>query len=76
MTKVVLNIGGVRFETEEATLQKFSKTRLARECSRDKELFYDRNPYIFSFILDAPQALEVLFGLNNIRFTVVYIAIS
>ena len=53
MTRIALNIGGIRFETEEATLQKFSKTRLARECSGDKELFYDRNPYIFGFILDS-----------------------
>ena len=52
MTRVVLNIGGVSFETEEATLQKYPETRLARECCGDKEHFYDRNPYIFSFILD------------------------
>ena len=52
MTRVKLNIGGVRYETEEETLKTFSKSRLARESSGDKELFYDRNPYIFSFILD------------------------
>ena len=53
MTRIALNIGGIRFETQEATLQKFSKTRLTRECSGNKELFYDRNPYVFSFILDS-----------------------
>ena len=53
MTRIALNIGGIRFKTQEATLQKFSTTRLARECSGNKELFYDRNPYIFSFILDS-----------------------
>ena len=52
MARITLNIGGIRFETEESTLQAFPRSRLAREIIGDKNLFYDRNPYIFSFILD------------------------
>ena len=52
MQRISFNIGGIRFETEEATLRKFPESRLAQEYSGVNEIFYDRNPYIFSFILD------------------------
>ena len=52
MQRITFNIGGIRFETEESTLRKFPKSRLAQEYSGVKEVFYDKNPYIFSFILD------------------------
>ena len=48
MTRIALNIGGIRFETQGATLQKFSKTRLARECSGNKKNYFMTEIHISS----------------------------
>lgn len=56
MSRITLNVGGIRFETEAATLKRFPNSKLSRECQQlaeNKEVFFDRNPYIFSFILDS-----------------------
>jgi potassium voltage-gated channel Shaw-related subfamily C member 1 len=57
--KVILNIGGVRFETNKTTLKKIPATRLSRLtealANYDKilnEYFFDRHPGVFSQILN------------------------
>ncbi|XP_072275356.1 voltage-gated potassium channel KCNC1-like [Pyxicephalus adspersus] len=60
---VVINVGGVRFETYASTLLAFPGTKLASlaeinpdEASnydpRHNEFFFDRNPKVFGYILD------------------------
>ncbi len=57
--KIVLNIGGQRFETNRITLKKIPATRLSRLtdslANYDKilnEYFFDRHPGVFSQILN------------------------
>lgn len=53
MATIVINVGGIKFQTEATTLTKFPGTKLsnlASDCTN--EHFFDRNPYVFSFILD------------------------
>jgi potassium voltage-gated channel Shaw-related subfamily C protein 1 len=57
--KVILNIGGQRFETNKTTLKKIPATRLSRLTEAlsnyDKilnEYFFDRHPGVFSQILN------------------------
>lgn len=58
-TRVVLNVGGVRFETHRATLKKLPATRLSKLTPQmpfydpiSKEYFFDRHPGVFSQILN------------------------
>ena len=58
-SKVVLNIGGVRFETQRATLKKLPATRLSKLTPQlsfydpvHDEYFFDRHPGVFSQILN------------------------
>ncbi|XP_063797551.1 potassium voltage-gated channel subfamily C member 1-like [Pseudophryne corroboree] len=61
--RVVINVGGVRFETYASTLQSLPGTKLANlsetvlssadDCNPQRyELFFDRNPKVFAYILD------------------------
>ncbi|MEE6495415.1 hypothetical protein FKM82_002041, partial [Ascaphus truei] len=61
--RIVINVGGIRFETYVSTLQTFPGTKLARlaeptACSandydlKDNEFFFDRNPKVFGYVLD------------------------
>ncbi|KAM5127379.1 voltage-gated potassium channel KCNC1-like [Mantella aurantiaca] len=61
--RVVINVGGVRYETYASTLLTFPATKLASLAEGDpskagnydpqhKEFFFDRNPKVFGFILD------------------------
>ncbi|XP_071984050.1 voltage-gated potassium channel KCNC1-like [Engystomops pustulosus] len=61
--RVVINVGGVRFETYARTLQSFPGTKLASLAMPDpgdsmdydpqqNEFFFDRNPKVFGYILD------------------------
>ena len=55
---VTLNVGGKLFQTNISTLQKYSDTTLGKLYSRDSMMqrkdveFFDRNPKVFSAILD------------------------
>lgn len=58
-SKVVLNIGGIRFETQRTTLKKLPATRLSKLTpnlsfydSIRNEYFFDRHPGVFSQILN------------------------
>jgi hypothetical protein len=57
--KVHFNVGGVRFETHLSTLKRLPNTRLSTLTTSDpnydsvrNEYFYDRNPNLFSYILN------------------------
>lgn len=57
--KVHFNVGGVRFETHLSTLKRLPNTRLSTLNTSDpnydslkNEYFYDRNPNLFSYILN------------------------
>ncbi|XP_053325660.1 potassium voltage-gated channel subfamily C member 1-like [Spea bombifrons] len=61
--RVVINVGGVRFETYTSTLQTFPATKLANLAesmafgtgdydSQRNEFFFDRNPVVFGYVLD------------------------
>jgi len=57
--KVILNVGGQRFETNKTTLKKIPATRLSRLtealANYDRilnEYFFDRHPGVFSQILN------------------------
>lgn len=61
--RVVINVGGVRFETYASTLQSFPGTKLASLAEpapsdaqnydpQLNEFFFDRNPKVFGYILD------------------------
>ncbi|XP_075037643.1 voltage-gated potassium channel KCNC1-like [Mixophyes fleayi] len=61
--RVVINVGGVRFETYASTLQSLPGTKLANlseqtPCNvndydpQRNEFFFDRNPKVFGYILD------------------------
>ncbi|KAL3857800.1 hypothetical protein ACJMK2_012435 [Sinanodonta woodiana] len=59
-TRVTLNVGGQTFQTYQSTLKAFPYTRLSNlskdleHYDREKnEYFFDRNPLIFGYILDA-----------------------
>ena len=58
-SKIVLNVGGVRFETQRATLKKLPATRLSRLTPQAtfydpirNEYFFDRHPGVFSQVLN------------------------
>lgn len=58
-TRIVLNVGGTKFETHRTTLRKLPATRLSKLMSKfsgheqkNKELFFDRHPGVFSQILN------------------------
>ena len=57
--RVILNVGGVRFETYVTTLQNIADTRLAwiienieEDSLRQREFFFDRHPGAFVHILN------------------------
>ena len=57
--RVVLNIGGLRFQTFRSTLARHKDTLLEQLSEDDTrydadncEYFFDRSPYLFQFILD------------------------
>ena len=57
--RIILNVGGIRFETYKATLKKIPATRLSRltEALANydpvlNEYFFDRHPGVFSQILN------------------------
>ena len=65
---LVLNVGGTRHETFRATLQRLPLSRLARLTFEDpsynnatKEFFFDRNPNIFTHLLDFYRTGELHF---------------
>ncbi|CAF1087518.1 unnamed protein product [Adineta ricciae] len=58
-SRVILNVGGMRFETQRATLKKLPATRLSKLTPQLSyydpvlnEYFFDRNPGVFSQILN------------------------
>jgi potassium voltage-gated channel Shaw-related subfamily C protein len=58
-SRVVLNVGGMRFETQRATLKKLPATRLSKLTPQLSyydpvlnEYFFDRHPGVFSQILN------------------------
>ncbi|KAM4642687.1 voltage-gated potassium channel KCNC1-like [Discoglossus pictus] len=60
-SRVIINVGGVRFETYINTFQTFPGTKLANltesgACSeydqKNNEFFFDRNPKVFGYVLD------------------------
>ncbi|XP_063283815.1 potassium voltage-gated channel subfamily C member 3-like [Pelobates fuscus] len=61
--RVVINVGGVRFETYASTLQTFPGTKLSNLAEstaystndydpQRNEFFFDRNPVVFGYVLD------------------------
>ncbi|XP_053549996.1 potassium voltage-gated channel subfamily C member 3 [Bombina bombina] len=61
--RVVINVGGIKFETYASTLLTFPGTKLASlaesaSCSandydqKNNEFFFDRNPKVFEYVLD------------------------
>ncbi|PRP73936.1 hypothetical protein PROFUN_08129 [Planoprotostelium fungivorum] len=56
MSRVVLNVGGSRFEVSKATLLKYPNTLLGSidqlQAEPDGVYFFDRNPKVFEIILD------------------------
>ena len=57
--RIILNVGGIRFETYKATLKKIPATRLSRltEALANydpvlNEYFFDRHPGVFSQVLN------------------------
>ncbi|KAM4722703.1 voltage-gated potassium channel KCNC1-like [Rhinophrynus dorsalis] len=61
--RVILNVGGEKFETYASTLQTFPRTKLANlaeplACGgtnydpKCNEFFFDRNPKVFGYVLD------------------------
>ncbi|KAL4240904.1 hypothetical protein ACF0H5_001686 [Mactra antiquata] len=64
--KIRLNIGGLDFVTYEDTLKRFPESKLANlSTSADNydddkhEYFFDRNPVLFAFVLDAYRKGEI-----------------
>jgi potassium voltage-gated channel Shaw-related subfamily C member 1 len=58
-SRIILNVGGTRFETQRATLKKLPATRLSKLTPQLSyydpvlnEYFFDRNPGVFSQILN------------------------
>jgi potassium voltage-gated channel Shaw-related subfamily C protein 1 len=58
-SRIVLNVGGTRFETQRATLKKLPATRLSKLSPRLSfydpvlnEYFFDRHPGVFSQVLN------------------------
>ena len=67
-TKIVLNIGGVKFVTFPSTLRRLQGTRLSSLGQSDptydsdaNEFFFDRNPRLFPYILDIFREGELHF---------------
>uniref|UniRef100_A0AC35U620 BTB domain-containing protein n=1 Tax=Rhabditophanes sp. KR3021 TaxID=114890 RepID=A0AC35U620_9BILA len=57
--RIIINIGGVRHETYMSTLKKIPATRLSRLTTNSpnydpvlNEYYFDRNPFVFSMILN------------------------
>ena len=66
--RVILNVGGVRFETYVTTLQNIADTRLAwlienveEETLRKREFFFDRHPGAFVHILNFYRTGRITF---------------
>ncbi|CAC5397777.1 unnamed protein product [Mytilus coruscus] len=62
----ILNVGGMKFITENTTLKKYPETRLGLLSNQSKEYisekgfyFFDRNPELFNIILDFYRNNEV-----------------
>ena len=58
-SRVILNVGGIRFETQRATLKKLPATRLSKLTPQLSyydpvlnEYFFDRHPGVFSQVLN------------------------
>jgi potassium voltage-gated channel Shaw-related subfamily C protein len=71
--RVVLNVGGIRHETYQATLKKIPATRLSRlspaQSNYDpllNEYFFDRHPAVFEQVLIS-MAFSGQFGTNLIK---------
>ena len=65
---VHFNIGGKHFQTLHATLEQIPNTKLSTLKESDtpydakrKQYYFDRNPYLFPFILDAYRAGRIHF---------------
>ncbi|KAL4240903.1 Potassium voltage-gated channel subfamily G member 2 [Mactra antiquata] len=65
-SKIRLNVGGTHFETFNSTLKTFPESKLAHLSkhtnhfdSEKNEYFFDRNPILFAFILDAYRKEEI-----------------
>lgn len=72
--RIILNVGGIRYETYKATLKKIPATRLSRltEALANydpvlNEYFFDRHPGVFAQVLNYYRyaALIVRFYISN-----------
>jgi hypothetical protein len=69
--KIILNIGGTRFETNKLTLKKIPATRLSRLtealANYDRilnEYFFDRHPGVFPQILNYYRTGKLFFFMS------------
>ena len=74
--RIILNVGGIRFETYKATLKKIPATRLSRltEALANydpvlNEYFFDRHPGVFSQILNYYRYHYKSFSLTSYTMT-------
>ena len=72
MELITLNVGGARFVTMRATLERVPETRLSNLSRTDpnfniatNEWYFDRNPAMFNYILDFFRCDELHFPHNH-----------
>ena len=75
--KIVINVGGQRFETNKTTLKKIPATRLSRLtealANYDKllnEYFFDRHPGVFSQILNYYRTGKLHVNITSLKYKI------
>ncbi|CAG8659277.1 15025_t:CDS:2, partial [Funneliformis caledonium] len=71
--RIILNVGGIKYETKKSTIAKYPNTRLGeifngnhKSCLTNKnEYFIDRNGYAFRYVLEYYRTGQILWTTSN-----------
>ncbi|CAB4401355.1 POZ domain-containing protein [Rhizophagus irregularis] len=70
--RIILNVGGIKYETNRSTLTKYPETYLGtifgenfKRQKKDNEYFFDRNGYAFRYILEYHRTGQILWAPSN-----------
>ncbi|GBB92248.1 hypothetical protein RclHR1_01990020 [Rhizophagus clarus] len=70
--RIILNVGGIKYETNRSTLIKYPETYLGiffgenfKRQKKDNEYFFDRNGYAFRYVLEYYRTGQILWTPSN-----------